>query len=58
MKRNTTNNINRRETEAEMADLAHVLTDEELARVVGGADRDRVDHQSFVIMKLSDKASP
>ena len=58
MKRNATNNINRRETEAELAHLDHVLTDEELARVVGGADRDRADHQSFVMMKLFDRASP
>jgi bacteriocin-like protein len=38
MKRNTnTTNIDRREIEAEPAHLDHVLTDEELAHVVGGS---------------------
>ena len=54
----TTTNIDHELNKAELAHLDYVLTDEELARVVGGADRDRADHQSFVIMKLSDKASP
>ena len=50
----TTNNINRRETAAELAHLDHVLTDEELAHVVGG----RVDIKDFSIVKYLDKASP
>ena len=53
-----TTNIDRQLNKAELAHLDHVLTDEELARVMGGADRDRADHQSFVIMRLFDKASP
>jgi hypothetical protein len=45
-------------TEPEPAHLDHVIADEELARVVGGADHTgRADLSSLSIQKLLDKAS-